>query len=138
MVLLRYRLTWIITCCLILLMATWLLSCRGNSPLPAESTPKSINLSVNQTVVGPDAAIVITVGAENAGKLYQFAGRLGFNGDAVRPVHAASGSLVDNRAVFFSLTNQAGFIPFAFTYHEGEQITGGAGTYLRVCAWNRG
>lgn len=111
-----------------------LLACGGGSStpeLPVQKDGGAVQLSVHSESLD-DSTVRVLVSADDAAELYQLSCRLTYDPVAVRPLTTTPGSLVDQRALFFTSDRPEAYVPVAFTYHPGEAIPAASGT-LAVC-----
>lgn len=111
-----------------------LLACGGGSStpeLPVQKDGGAVQLSVHSESLD-DSTVRVLVSADDAAELYQLSCRLTFDPAVVRPVTTTRGTLVDQRAVFFTSDQPEAYVPVAFTYHPGEAIPAASGTIARL------
>ncbi len=107
-----------------------LLACGGGSTASGPAAPSASNairLSLHAESL-KDSTVRVLIQANDAAELYQLSCRLIYDPVAVRALAATPGSLVDQRAVFFTSDWPDGYVPVAFTYHPGETIPAASGT----------
>ena len=105
----------------------------GADPVFAQQSPADfprVGLSLTSKESGQGRTVILS--AADATELYQLSCRISYDSASVSPLTVERGALIDERAVFFSTTQAAGFVPLAFTYHPGEAIPASAGELVRI------
>ena len=117
------------------LLALALVACKGSAGIPGGLELPGIDtmqLSLQISETAPDGKLRVEVQARSAQGIFQLSTRIEFDPLAVKPLSIERGGLVGQQAVFFTLDNQAGFIPLAFTYHQGDSLPAGEGTIAEI------
>jgi len=122
----RYRM--LVLTLVALLCSVLLSACGGGGGGASASASRSdptvrLSLSVQTT----SQQVTVTLSADNARALHQLACRIAYNPQALRYRGSVRGSLVDQRAVFFTTARASAYVPVAFTYHAGEQTPASSG-----------
>ena len=124
----------VLSCVLLTVLLLALMACSGGSRILQESDRDSgptVRIALRANALD-ESRVQVVLEAADAADLYQLSCRLGFSPEAVRPISVYRGSLVDERAVFFTSDIPVAYVPVAFTYHPGEVIPAASGT-LAVC-----
>ena len=90
-----------------------------------------LTLAVTRTAMagGRLTAGLAVTGAE---ELYQLSCRLAYDPAVLRPVDSRRAALVTGDATFFSTLKADGYVPVAFTNHDGTPLPAAAGTLAEV------
>lgn len=113
------------------LLALALVACNGSRGILSGleiPSQKTIQLALQVGETSFDGKMSVALQARSMQSIFQLSTRIHFDPLALKPVKIERGGLVGQQAVFFALDNQPGFIPLAFTYHQGDSLPPGIGT----------
>jgi len=110
----------------------WMIACGGGSStetVPGSGdTPKApaFNLELTQAPVA-NGIVTARLAVTDATELYQLSARISYDPAQLHPVDSRRGGLVNEDATFFTTLKAGGYVPVAFTYHEGQPLPGASG-----------